>query len=504
MNTEASPPSQLPIDRIGLVLGPVALVAWLLFDNPSLTPEAHRLMAVLLLTIIWWVTEPIPVAATGLLAVALCVILEAVPGKEPGRTILTPFADPSAFFLIGGLFIGRAMSRNGLDRRIALSILCQPWTGRSPGTLLFAIGLATTLISMWVSNTAATAMVFPITMGIIAELATGNPTGDFPRSPYASVLLLMTAFASSAGGVATPIGTGTNVLAMGLFRREEYFGQSLDFFQWSLVGVPLSLALLGGLFLWLRLRGPAPGLDLPALRDYLEQQRAELGPWKQGEINTLAVFLIVVGLWVMPGVLALAGLEEQHRWFEAHFPEGIVALLAPVLLFMLPVSWKDRQFSLEPEDFLKIDWSTFLLFGSGLALGTLMFQTKLADAIGQSVMVWLPGADLWTVTALAITGGILLSEFTSNAAAAAALIPVVFGICKAQGLDPIMPLMGVTFGCSFGSALPVSTPPNAIVYGSGLLSVRRMIPAGLGFDVIAGVVIWLILRLAAALGWSPV
>jgi sodium-dependent dicarboxylate transporter 2/3/5 len=496
--------SLVSIDRLGLILGPVAMLIWLLLVDVGLPVQAHRLAGVLLLTLIWWSTEPVPVAATGLLAVALCVMLGAVPGKTPARTVLAPFADPSAFFLLGGLFIGRAMSRHGLDRRIALSILCQPWTGRSPATLLFAIGLAVTLISMWTSNTAATAMVYPITLGIIAELAAGSASDDFPRSRYASMLLLMTAFASSAGGVATPIGTGTNVLAMGLFRSEEYFGRSFDFFQWCLVGMPLSLLLLAGLFLWLRWLGRSVELDLPALQAYLRRHQQELGPWRRGEVNTLVVFLIVVALWIMPGVLALAGLEKTHRVYEAHFPEGIVALLAPVLLFALPVNWRRREYSLEPSDFLKVDWSTFLLFGSGLALGTLMFQTGLADILGRSIISYLPGADLWTVTALAIAGGILLSEVTSNAAAATALIPVVFGICRQQGIDPVPPLMGLTFGCSFGSALPVSTPPNAIVYGSGLLPTRRMIQAGLGFDLVCGVLIWLVLRVAWELGWTPV
>ncbi|MGE3808438.1 MAG: DASS family sodium-coupled anion symporter, partial [Gemmataceae bacterium] len=475
----------LGLDRIGLLLGPLALLGWLFFADVGLSAEGHRLAGILLLTIIWWITEPIPVAATGLFAVALCVILGAMPEKIGARNVLAPFADPSAFFLLGGLFIGRAMSRHGLDRRLALGILCQPWTGRSPATLLLALGVAVALISMWTSNTAATAMVFPICLGILAELDTGE-SGDFPRSPYASMLLLMTAFASSAGGVATPIGTGTNVLAMGLFRRAEFFGQSLDFFQWCLVGVPLACILLIGLFLWLRWLAPAGTLDLPALREYLQHQRASLGPWRQGEINTLIVFLIVVSLWIMPGLLALLDLDPED-WFQKHFPEGIVALLAPVLLFLLPVNWGERRFSLEPEDFLKVDWGTFLLFGSGLALGTLMFSTGLANSMGKGVVKLLHEPDLWTVTALAIAGGILLSQVTSNAAAAAALIPVVFGICNEMKLEPVPPLLGLTFACSFGSALPVSTPPNAIVYGSRLLPMRRMIVAGVGFDLLCGV-----------------
>src|SRR6185312_11961135 len=143
---------------------------------------------------------------------------------------LRPFADPSVSFLFGGMFIGRAMSRHGLDRRLALSILTTNWASRSPGTVLAAVGVSVTLVSMWISNTAATAMVFPVTMGIIGVLGAGSGEGvpRFGRSPYASALLLMTAYASSVGGIATPIGTATNVVAMSFFRRPEYFGQPVD------------------------------------------------------------------------------------------------------------------------------------------------------------------------------------------------------------------------------------------------------------------------------------
>jgi sodium-dependent dicarboxylate transporter 2/3/5 len=178
-------------------------------------------------------------------------------------------------------------------------------------------------------------------------------------------------------------------------------------------------------------------------------------------------------------------------------------MMAPVLLFLLPVDWRARKFSLEAGDLARVDWGTLLLFGAGLSLGGLMFQTGLVRAIGQSAFDWLGTSDVWLITALAIAGGIVLSEFTSNAATAAALIPVVAAICREAGVDEMMPLLGVTFAASFGSALPVSTPPNAIVYGSGLIPTRRMIVAGLGFDLACGIAIWCVLRVAAWCGWTP-
>ncbi len=240
----------LPLDFIGLIAGPAAMIAWLVWGNAGLNPQAHTLAGILLLTIIWWITEPIPIALTGFLSVTLCVVLGAVPADPANKfsavkIAFAPFADPAAFFLLGGMFLGCAMMRHGLDRRLALSVLTMRWSGRNPTTLLCSLGAATSLVSMWISNTAATAMIYPVALGIVYELtAAGGYLGEsFPRSRYASMLLLITSYASTVGGVATPIGTSTNVVAMGYFRNAEYFGRPIDFLRWCTVGLPLMLAL---------------------------------------------------------------------------------------------------------------------------------------------------------------------------------------------------------------------------------------------------------------------
>jgi len=511
------------------------MLGWIWLVHPgSLTPEAHRLAGIMILTIVWWITEPIPIAVTGILAVCLAVVLQAVPADSTGRvdaarTVLAPFADPSVFFLLGGLFIGRAMTRHGLDRRLALSILCMRWAGRSPLTVLAAVGLSVTLVSMWISNTAATAMMYPVTLGILRVLAAGQARCSIPgealprssfagdlaapgttlqespleRSPYATALLLMTAYASSIGGVATPIGTATNVVAMGFFRREEYFGRPVDFLRWSMVGAPVTLLLFIGLLLWLRVLIRQVDLDMPPLRGYLQAQQSALGRWKRGEINTLVVFLAVVSFWIAPGVLAIFFSSPWREAFSRHFPEEIVAALCPVLLFLAPVDWNRRTGTLEAADLTKIDWGTVLLFGAGLSLGGLMFKTGLAAHVGAGVFDMLGTRDIWSITAIAVSGGILLSEFTSNAATATTLIPVTLTICREADVDPVIPLVGVTLGASFGSALPVSTPPNALVYSSGLIPVRRMVLVGVGLDLLSCIVIWVVLRTALQWGWSP-
>ena len=497
-----------PIDRIGLVLGPLVMIAWILSPKPeALTPEAHRFAGVFMLTVIWWITEPIPIAATGLLSVVLAALVGVFPANwEPNRiakTLFAPFASPSVFFLIGSLFIGCAMMRHGLDRRIALNILSTRWAGKSPSTILLGVGIATLLVSMWVSNVAATAMIYPVTLGIIDVLALSGGGPDFRRSKYASALLLMTGYASTVGGISTPIGTSTNVIARGFFQQSDYFGKTVDFGRWALVGLPLTIVIMLGLFAWLRIGTKLPDFDLAQLRTFLKAERAKLGYWKRGEKNTLITFLIVVGLWVAPSVLGILGLNDQRDWLERHLPEEIVALLAPIVLFLLPINYSKREFTLEPGDFSRIDWGTMLLFGAGLSLGSLMVETGLAEVVGNVAFAAIGSTNVWTTTVMATVIAIVFSDFSSNTATASTLIPIINAICQTSGVDPLPPLLGVAFGASFGSILPVSTPPNAIVYGTGLLPVRRMVIAGLGLDIIAGVTILVGLRIAFALGWTP-
>lgn len=503
------PPSTRPIgwDRAGFALGPVLMLAWLaLAGRFPLGPEAHRLAGILILTLVWWVTEPIPIAATGLLAVVLCVILGAVPPEERARdgvrTVLAPFADPTAFFLLGGLFVGRAMMKHGLDRRFALMILSSRWAARSPGLLLFTVGAITAFISMWVSNTATAAMMCPVVVGMIGVMGSGPQSTAFPASRYASALLLMVAIASSVGGIATPIGTATNVFAIGFLKRPEVLGRGVDFLQWMAIGTPMMLVIFAGLFAWLKWLAPAGDLDLDALRAHLRDEYGRLGPWTAGERNTLFVFLTAVTLWVAPGLLAVFGSADLHTAFVKRFPEEMTALIAVVLLYLLPTDFRSSRFTLGADDFRHIDWGTILMFGAALSLGGLMFRTGLAGSAGKAAFEVLGTNDVWLLTAVAIAGAILLSEVTSNTATAAAVMPVVHQLCLGAGVDPLPPLLGTAIGASFGSALPVSTPPNAIVYGTGLALVKRMIPAGLGVDLVAGVAIWSVLRIAY--GWVAI
>jgi sodium-dependent dicarboxylate transporter 2/3/5 len=243
---------------------------------------------------------------------------------------------------------------------------------------------------------------------------------------------------------------------------------------------------------------PAAGAALSA---YIAQERARLGPWTRGQANTLLAFGVAVFLWTLPGVLSVAGLDQSAfaAWLTTRVPEAVAALAAALLLFILPVRAREGRFTLSWDDAVRIDWGTILLFGGGLALGTLMFETGVAKAMGQGLTGLLGASSLWGLTFAAIVIGVVLSEATSNTAAANMVIPVVIAIADAAGVNAVPPALGACFGASYGFMLPVSTPPNAIVYGTGLVPIPSMIRAGVIFDVIGVFIIWIGLRVVCPL-----
>ena len=217
-----------------------------------------------------------------------------------------------------------------------------------------------------------------------------------------------------------------------------------------------------------------------------------MGPWTRGEKNALFAFLVTVSLWIIPGILAIAygATSPAVKIYSKYIPEGVAALLGATLLFLLPVNWKERQFTLSWSQAVKIDWGTLLLFGGGITLGNLMFDTKLAEAVGKGLLDLSGATSLWGITFGAIFIAILVSETSSNTASANMVVPVMISLAMAAGVNPIPPAIGATLGASWGFMMPVSTPPNAIVYGSGMVPITKMIRAGIFFDILGGIALW--------------
>jgi sodium-dependent dicarboxylate transporter 2/3/5 len=309
--------------------------------------------------------------------------------------------------------------------------------------------------------------------------------------------MLMTSFAASIGGLATPIGTPPNLIGLGFIR--EQVGAPLPFFKWTLLGVPVVLTLF--LFLCAYL-GFFCAAGLPAIhggRALLEQQRAALGPWTTGQRSTMAAFVITVVLWVLPGIVALAVGEdsETYRFVNRSVPEAVAAVFGAALLFLLPGNGQRR--ALTWEEAVQIDWGVVLLYGGGFALGVMSSQTGLAEAVGRGLTGWLPSASgFWMLLASTLVAA-LVSETTSNTASANIVVPVVIAVARAAGTDPLEPALGATFGASLGFMLPVSTPCNAIVYGSGRVPLARMIRYGAVLDIVGVAVIVAMVRLMGPL-----
>lgn len=490
----------------GVFLSPAAFaITYALCDG--LKPQGRTLSAILAGVGMLWICEVIPLPVTALLGAALCIIL----GVDSAKVVLSSFGDPIIFVFLGSFMIARAMSHHRLDRRIALYFLSIPAIGSTPAGMLAGLGIVTAFLSMWVSNTATTAMMLPIGIGMLQavhrlRVQRGEATGEMNARtwPFATAMMLMVAYAASIGGIGTPVGSPPNLIAIGLIR--DATGTDIAFFQWMLLCVPLLLVMGAVLFFLLyllhrdpsRKRSTVSGVDVLA---YIQGARRELGPWTRGQVNTLICFGVAVTLWVLPGVLALPWLQKfgwavkLDDWFSSHLPEAVVALLAAILLFVLPTNLREGEFTLSWHEGQKIDWGTILLFGGGLALGSLMFKTGVAEAMGKSLTGQIGATSLWTLTAVSIVLGIVLSEATSNTAAATMVIPVIIAISKSAGVDPLPPALGGCLGASYGFMLPVSTPPNAIAYGSGLVPLARMMRAGIIFDVIGFVIIFVGLRL---------
>ena len=464
----------------GLILGPLTLVIMLLAPLP-LTGQAHRMAAILAMVVVLWITEALPISVTAMLGPVLAVVFQV----SPARAALAPFADPIIFLFIGGFILAEAMFVHGVDRRIAYTALSWRAVGSSGARILIVYGAVGTLLSMWISNTATTAMLFPIGLSIIAHLGrSGVKVGGF-----ALALMLITSFGPSIGGMATPVGTPPNLIGIGMLERIA--GVKITFFQWMAIGVPivaLMYAFVATLFCVTAARGLAVGAGSTEL---VHRELAALGPMSRGQRNVLIAFGITVMLWIAPGIFAIAGVDRTGfavAYGEA-VPEGIAAMLGAFLLFVLPIDWRKRRFTLTWDEAVRIDWGIVFLYGGGLAMGTLAFSTGLAEAMGKGITSWLPAHNTVALTLLFTAAAIVLSETTSNTASANMVVPIAIAVSQAAGIRAVEPALGATLGASMGFMMPISTAPNAIVYSSGYVPITRMMRYGVVLDVVAFVVI---------------
>jgi len=466
--------SELVKNKLGFVFGIGALL-FFLFVPLGLEVQISRMLGVLALCAIWWGTEAISIYATALLPGVLLPLLGILPLQEA----LAQYANKLIFLFLGGFLIARAMMKWGIDRRMALGILIR--VGDSPKRLVLYFMALTAFLSAFISNTATTAMMLPIGMAVLSgsKLKADSRLGI--------VLLLGIAYSATIGGMATLVGTPPNVLLSGFV--DTLLGEEITFFDWLEVGLPFAIVMLPltWWFLWVMYKPQAKAI---ASESAIEEERATLGTLELGGKYTITAFILVAFLWISRPFWTKIPLPIMQV-LQDRFDDALIALMCALLLFIVPTDVRRWKTALNWGDAKSISFGILYLFGGGLALGKGLFASGAAEWIASSLPLSSALHPLVLIVIVTVIAS-FLSEIASNTAVANMLIPILIAVGTAIGVSPFLLIIPATLACSNVFMLPISTPPNAIVYGSGKLSMSDMLRTGFWLHLI-GLVIMTVL-----------
>ena len=477
---------------VGLVAGPLlALIVYGLLPDTftatgggvvELGHAGRATAAVGTLMAVWWMTEAIEIYATALLPIALLPLVKA----STIEAATAPYANPLIFLFLGGFLLALSMQRWGLERRIALATL--RFVGTEPRRVIGAVMVITAVFSMWVSNTATVAMMLPVALSVIDAAVPGGRAAlvggrDGPGRNFARGLLLGIAVAASIGGVGTLIGTPPN-LFLASFARST-LGVEISFVKWMAIGIPLVAVFLPMAWVLLTRVLFPPDVESARLESALarEQVAAKVSA---GEWATLIVFVVTALAWVLRPLLTdltIAGATPL-----ASLSDAGIAVVAGAILFVIPVDRKKREFVMDWATARAIPWGILILFGGGLSLAAAVDVNNVAEYLGAQAQALhvLPGA---VVVAAVAAGVVFLTELTSNTATAAALVPILSGVAPGLGMHPLELAVPAAIAASLAFMLPVATPPNAIVFGSGYVTMPDMMRVGLRLNLASIVVV---------------
>jgi sodium-dependent dicarboxylate transporter 2/3/5 len=508
MHGDEDKPERSLVRKVGLFAGPIAaLVVYGLLpdtyvvssgEEASLGHEGRSTGAVATWMAIWWMTEAIPLYATALLPLALLPSLGAMEMKQTAAA----YAHELIFLFMGGFVLALSMQRWSLDRRI--SLLALSFVGTRPAAVVGGFMIVTAVLSMWVSNTATSVMMLPIALGVVellGEEEDGRPGGGQPKASWrgagslAPCLLLSIAYAASIGGVGTLIGTPPNLFLASYAR--SVLGVEIDFVSWMAIGLPLVVIM--GTLTWVlltRVIFHLPRDPIPGGQAHLQSEIVKLGPVGRGEWSTLVVFSLTASSWLlrpwlvkleMAGHTPLAGLTDPG-----------IAITAALALFVIPIDFRKGTFAMDWTTANRLPWGLLILFGGGLSLSSAIGANGLGEYLGHSVTP-LGGLPVWLCLLVVVALMIFLTEITSNTATAATLIPILGGIAPGLGLEPLMLVVPAAIAASCAFMLPVATPPNAVIFGSGWVTIGQMMRVGiwlnlLGIMLITGLCYMLVLR----------
>jgi sodium-dependent dicarboxylate transporter 2/3/5 len=475
------------LKHLGLILGPLLFTLTLLFFKPEgLGPEGIAVLATTLWVAVWWILEVVPIAVTAMLP----IILFPITGAMELSTTTAAFGHKYVFLYIGGFTLAIAIEKWNLHKRIALTVI--NFIGTSVSKIILGFMLATAFLSMWISNTATTVMMLPIGMAIILQLKDNPDTKEDENEVFGKALMLAIAYSASIGGIATLIGTPPNLIFAGIL--EEQFNIEMTFSKWIIYGLPISIILL--FICWKYLTNVAfkfKQKDFPGGKAEIKRLLNNLGKISYEEKTVLIVFCATAFLWMTRSFLI-------SKLIPA-IDDTIIAMASATILFILPTKNRTEKKIINWESAVKLPWGILLLFGGGLALAEGFKTSGLAEWIGTQVTQFeqLPLLALLFVLVLTIN---FLTEITSNLATTAMLLPIIAPIALALDVHPFTLMVGITVAASCAFMLPVATPPNAIVFGSGYLKIPDMMRTGILMNVISVILITLITYYVLPLLWD--
>jgi sodium-dependent dicarboxylate transporter 2/3/5 len=459
------------VKQIGFIAGPLAFILITNLVGPDfISPTAGKVLAVAVWMIIWWIAEAAPVPVTALLPLILFPFLGIMKMSEAAA----PYANPIIFLFMGGFMIALALEKHRLHERIALNLV--RITGTSGNGIILGFTIATGFISMWISNTATAMMMLPIAVSVINLLRRSTEeTQTIGERNFGIALMLVIAYAANIGGIATIIGTPPNVVFVGLL--DQFAHEKISFGKWMLVGLPLSIVIMGlGYFVLTRFIFPNKLHQISGADALIKNRLVDLGPMRKEEKLVLTIFTSTSLLWIFQQPLNIMLGSELLN-------DTNIGMAGGSLMFLVPASLKQFKFLLVWKDTEKLSWGILILFGGGLCLAQGLSSAGIIQAVGSYIAQQSQSVN-WLLFGL-IAASIFITELMSNVALVQIFIPVVFGIATNLGIDPILLGMPVALGASMAFMFPVATPPNAIVFSSGHMKIKDMMRAGLVMNIIA-------------------
>ena len=462
---------------LGLILGPILFLVIMIFvDAEGLSFEAKCILASTAWMAIWWVTECVPISVTALLP----IVLFPLTGGMDLATTTAAYGHKLVFLFVGGFLIALAIEKWYLHKRLALNIIRV--TGSNKSRVILGFMLATAFLSMWISNTATSIMILPVGLAIISQLKDDPKTVENENEVFGKSLMIAIAYSASIGGMATLIGTPPNMVLAGVV--EESYGIKLNMFDWMKFGVPLSSFLLFVCWLYLtKIAFKFKNEEFSAGKEEILRQINKLGKFSNEEIKVLIVFTLTALGWIFRGSI------------ETIFPmidDTIIAIFFAVTLFIIPTKNQKTNTSLLVwNDTVKLPWGILILFGGGMAIASAFGKSGLALWIAD-LLTNLNDVSLFLIILIIVTSINLLTEVTSNMATTAMLLPVLVTIALAIDVHPYFLLVAATLAASCAFMLPISTPPNAVVFGSGFLKIEDMFKKGVWMNLISIITITLV------------